>query len=309
MRFETDSLNILLKKKGKFGFPNWSMTIKYSAVAKESYQRQSSNAFQMCDIDKVAFRLLRWDWFRYLPVPQPCKLTGARNVGGWTALLPVVRSFPGRTVRHQSHTNAQTSSHGCAMIATETFSQPLKRLACFELGPDLWSVLGRHHGSRCVENSLRLYALTFMCFSSTVPGQQTAHSYSQSLIKFLRNIFRDHNFSISLPLKMQVTHLYYAQSQPRNAIMLEKKHIPSLAYAAITRYMRFNLLAPITLFRAGGGLTGPPSGFSCAIAKRRKIFSSYLVTLPNYSLRTSQKEKLPGQARSGHQSRFVDPTS
>ena len=44
------------------------------------------------------------------------------------------------------------------------------------------------------------------------------------------------------------------------------------------------------------------------MAKRRKIFSSYLVTFPNYSLRTFQK-KMPGQVRSGHQSGFVDLTS
>ena len=46
------------------------------------------------------------------------------------------------------------------------------------------------------------------------------------------------------------------------------------------------------------------------MAKGGKIFSSYLVTFPNFSLRTfQQKQKLPGQVRSGHQSGFVDPTS
>ena len=44
------------------------------------------------------------------------------------------------------------------------------------------------------------------------------------------------------------------------------------------------------------------------MAKRRKIFSSYLVIFPNYSLRTFQK-KWPGQVSSGHQSGLVDPTS
>ena len=57
----------------------------------------------------------------------------------------------------------------------------------------------------------------------------------------------------------------------------------------------------------GGGL--PPSGFSCVIAKRRKIESSYLVTFSKLSMRTFRQKKLLGQVRSGHQRRFVDPTS
>ena len=45
----------------------------------------------------------------------------------------------------------------------------------------------------------------------------------------------------------------------------------------------------LTLFRArGGGAKRPPSGFSCAIAKCHKTFSSYLVTFPKYSLHTFQ---------------------
>ena len=41
-----------------------------------------------------------------------------------------------------------------------------------------------------------------------------------------------------------------------------------------------------TLFRAWGGGVDFPSGFYCVIAKRRKIFSLYLATFTNYSLRT-----------------------
>ena len=65
----------------------------------------------------------------------------------------------------------------------------------------------------------------------------------------------------------------------------------------------------LTLFRAGGGGFKAPSGFSFAIAKRPKAESSYLVTFPNFSLRIFHKKKMPGQVRSGHQRRFVDPTS
>ena len=52
-----------------------------------------------------------------------------------------------------------------------------------------------------------------------------------------------------------------------------------------------------------------PSGFSCAFVKRRKIESSYLVTFSKHSLRTFWRKNLPGQVRSGHRRRFVDPTS
>ena len=38
------------------------------------------------------------------------------------------------------------------------------------------------------------------------------------------------------------------------------------------------------------------------------IFNSYLMTFPNYSLRTLKK-KISGQVRPGHQSWFVDTTS
>ena len=48
----------------------------------------------------------------------------------------------------------------------------------------------------------------------------------------------------------------------------------------------------------GGGSLRPPSDFSCAIAKRRKIFSSCLVTFPNYSLHFSKKIVVSGQVRS-----------
>ena len=52
----------------------------------------------------------------------------------------------------------------------------------------------------------------------------------------------------------------------------------------------------------GGGLSlRPPSGFSCAIAKRLKIFSSYLVTFPSYSLRIIHKKKC--RVRSGQVTR------
>ena len=54
-----------------------------------------------------------------------------------------------------------------------------------------------------------------------------------------------------------------------------------------------------------------PSGFSYTIAKRRKMFSSHLVTFPNYSLRTIKKKcrVRSGQVRSGHPIGFVDTTS
>ena len=59
-----------------------------------------------------------------------------------------------------------------------------------------------------------------------------------------------------------------------------------------------------------GGPLKPPFRFSCAMAKRRKIFSSYLVTFPQYSLSTFQQKIInPGQVRSGHQSGVLDPTS
>ena len=46
---------------------------------------------------------------------------------------------------------------------------------------------------------------------------------------------------------------------------------------------QFTMCNPIP----GGGLFAPrPSGFSCAIAKRRKTESSYLVTFSKHSLRT-----------------------
>ena len=56
----------------------------------------------------------------------------------------------------------------------------------------------------------------------------------------------------------------------------------------------------------GGGPYRPPSGFSCAIAKRHKIISSYLVTFPSFSLRTFQKN---GRVRSGQGTRagFLTP--
>ena len=63
----------------------------------------------------------------------------------------------------------------------------------------------------------------------------------------------------------------------------------------------------LTLFRAGG-LQGPLQVFACAMAKRVKIFSSYLATFPYYSLCRFQ-QKIPGQIRSGHQSGFFYPTS
>ena len=54
---------------------------------------------------------------------------------------------------------------------------------------------------------------------------------------------------------------------------------------------------------------GPPSGFSCATAKRRKTESSYLLTFSKHSLRTFWHKKSPGQVMSGHKRQFVDPTS
>ena len=54
----------------------------------------------------------------------------------------------------------------------------------------------------------------------------------------------------------------------------------------------------LTLFRAGGG-SKPPSGFYCAITKRRKTESSYSVTFPKHSLRIFwQKIAGSGQVRS-----------
>ena len=38
----------------------------------------------------------------------------------------------------------------------------------------------------------------------------------------------------------------------------------------------------------GGGALRPPFRFSCALAKRRKILSSYVVVFPSYLLRTFQ---------------------
>ena len=69
------------------------------------------------------------------------------------------------------------------------------------------------------------------------------------------------------------------------------------------------LFIALTLFRAGGGAFRPPSGFSCAIAEHRNIERSYLVPFSRHSLRTFWHAKIPGQVRSGHQRRFVDPAS
>ena len=62
----------------------------------------------------------------------------------------------------------------------------------------------------------------------------------------------------------------------------------------------------------GGGSLRTPFRFSCAIAKRCKILSSYWVSFSNHSLRIFQQnktKKLPGQVRSDHHSGLVDPTS
>ena len=52
---------------------------------------------------------------------------------------------------------------------------------------------------------------------------------------------------------------------------------PPASFVTLNQYL--------TLFGAGGGFWAP-SGFSCAIAKRRKIESSYLVNFSRHSLRT-----------------------
>ena len=56
---------------------------------------------------------------------------------------------------------------------------------------------------------------------------------------------------------------------------------------------------------SGAGPKRPPQVFLRAIPKRLEISSSYLVTFPKYSLPASGKKV----AGSGHQSKFVDPTS
>ena len=69
------------------------------------------------------------------------------------------------------------------------------------------------------------------------------------------------------------------------------------------------LLKSTALNRIPGGGFKAPSGFSCAIAKRRKTESSYSVTFPKHScIAHILTKKMPGQVRSGHQRRIVDPT-
>ena len=72
-------------------------------------------------------------------------------------------------------------------------------------------------------------------------------------------------------------------------------------------HQTFAFFHGVTLFRAGVLFAPPPSGFSCATAKRRKTESSYLVMFSKYSFRTFQQKSC--WARSGHQRQFVELTS
>ena len=91
---------------------------------------------------------------------------------------------------------------------------------------------------------------------------------------------------------------------------IQTLNIPVPMYAPFRLRGRRYCYRLLTLFRAGGGAVRPHFRFFLCYGQTPQDIQFILGDFSNYSLRTfQQKKKLPGQVRSGHQSRFVDSTS